>query len=137
MITSWRGGGGDLSSNPALTRCPLIPPAIPLGQSSISGFMEVCPTASRANSCAHLHAVTVFCRVVCGLSIRCVQSNIVLLTQAFRKKFVIPDFQAFTSHIDDLYQSSRALSGGQVCLQTHHPPTLTSILILLFYLFPS
>ncbi|CAG08294.1 unnamed protein product, partial [Tetraodon nigroviridis] len=45
---------------------------------------------------------------------KCVQSNIVLLTQAFRKKFVIPDFQAFTSHIDDLYQSSRALSGGQV-----------------------
>ncbi|XP_029980306.1 glutaminase kidney isoform, mitochondrial isoform X1 [Sphaeramia orbicularis] len=45
---------------------------------------------------------------------KCVQSNIVLLTQAFRKKFVIPDFQSFTSHIDELYESARDLSGGQV-----------------------
>uniref|UniRef100_A0A673J953 glutaminase n=1 Tax=Sinocyclocheilus rhinocerous TaxID=307959 RepID=A0A673J953_9TELE len=35
---------------------------------------------------------------------KCVQSNIVLLTQAFRKKFVIPDFQPFASHIDTLYE---------------------------------
>ncbi|XP_058249226.1 glutaminase kidney isoform, mitochondrial isoform X3 [Hemibagrus wyckioides] len=45
---------------------------------------------------------------------KCVQSNIVLLTQAFRKKFVIPDFMAFTSHIDELYETARNLSGGQV-----------------------
>ncbi|XP_041805997.1 glutaminase kidney isoform, mitochondrial isoform X2 [Chelmon rostratus] len=45
---------------------------------------------------------------------KCVQSNIVLLTQAFRKKFVIPDFQSFTSHIDELYESAKTLSGGQV-----------------------
>ncbi|XP_029314300.1 glutaminase kidney isoform, mitochondrial isoform X2 [Cottoperca gobio] len=45
---------------------------------------------------------------------KCVQSNIVLLTQAFRKKFVIPDFQSFTSHIDELYESAKGLSGGQV-----------------------
>ncbi|XP_038160003.1 glutaminase kidney isoform, mitochondrial isoform X1 [Cyprinodon tularosa] len=45
---------------------------------------------------------------------KCVQSNIVLLTQAFRKKFVIPDFQAFTSHIDQLYEKAKKLSGGQV-----------------------
>ncbi|XP_023278871.1 glutaminase kidney isoform, mitochondrial-like isoform X1 [Seriola lalandi dorsalis] len=45
---------------------------------------------------------------------RCVQSNIVLLTQAFRKKFVIPDFQSFTSHIDELYENAKNLSGGQV-----------------------
>ncbi|RXM37274.1 Glutaminase kidney isoform, mitochondrial [Acipenser ruthenus] len=45
---------------------------------------------------------------------RCVQSNIVLLTQAFRKKFVIPDFVPFTSHIDELYESAKKLSGGQV-----------------------
>ncbi|KAI4880181.1 hypothetical protein NFI96_032672, partial [Prochilodus magdalenae] len=44
----------------------------------------------------------------------CVQSNIVLLTQAFRRKFVIPDFQSFTSHIDELYDSAKKLSGGQV-----------------------
>ncbi|XP_030283762.1 glutaminase kidney isoform, mitochondrial isoform X2 [Sparus aurata] len=45
---------------------------------------------------------------------KCVQSNIVLLTQAFRKKFVIPDFQSFTSHIDELYDSAKKLTGGQV-----------------------
>ncbi|XP_048855703.1 glutaminase kidney isoform, mitochondrial-like isoform X2 [Brienomyrus brachyistius] len=45
---------------------------------------------------------------------KCVQSNIVLLTQAFRKKFVIPDFLSFTSHIDKLYESAKNLSGGQV-----------------------
>ncbi|KAA0715530.1 Glutaminase kidney isoform, mitochondrial [Triplophysa tibetana] len=45
---------------------------------------------------------------------KCVQSNIVLLTQAFRKKFVIPDFQAFTSQIDTLYEKGRKLSGGLV-----------------------
>ncbi|XP_054644289.1 glutaminase kidney isoform, mitochondrial isoform X3 [Dunckerocampus dactyliophorus] len=45
---------------------------------------------------------------------KCVQHNIVLLTQAFRKKFVIPDFQSFTSHIDELYESAKNLCGGQV-----------------------
>ncbi|XP_076012056.1 glutaminase kidney isoform, mitochondrial isoform X3 [Genypterus blacodes] len=45
---------------------------------------------------------------------KCVQSNIVLLTQAFRKKFVIPDFQAFTSHIDKLYENAAELTEGQV-----------------------
>ncbi|XP_058510800.1 glutaminase kidney isoform, mitochondrial isoform X3 [Solea solea] len=45
---------------------------------------------------------------------KCVQSNIVLLTQAFRKKFVIPDFQSFTSHIDELYETAKNLSEGQV-----------------------
>ncbi|KAJ3592353.1 hypothetical protein NHX12_007480 [Muraenolepis orangiensis] len=45
---------------------------------------------------------------------KCVQSNIVLLTQAFRKKFVIPDFPAFSSHIDELYESAKKLDEGQV-----------------------
>ncbi|XP_067300447.1 glutaminase kidney isoform, mitochondrial isoform X2 [Pseudorasbora parva] len=45
---------------------------------------------------------------------KCVQSNIVLLTQAFRKKFAIPDFQTFASHIDALYEKGRNLSGGLV-----------------------
>lgn len=44
---------------------------------------------------------------------RCVQSNIVLLTQAFRKKFVIPDFQSFCAHIDDLYDNAKSMPGGQ------------------------
>uniref|UniRef100_A0A8C5QI63 glutaminase n=1 Tax=Leptobrachium leishanense TaxID=445787 RepID=A0A8C5QI63_9ANUR len=45
---------------------------------------------------------------------KCVQSNIVLLTQAFRRKFVIPDFTSFTSHIDELYENAKKLSGGKV-----------------------
>lgn len=50
----------------------------------------------------------------CSCFFRCVQSNIVLLTQAFRKKFVIPDFQTFASNIDTLYEKGRNLSGGLV-----------------------
>uniref|UniRef100_A0A8C5AA71 glutaminase n=1 Tax=Gadus morhua TaxID=8049 RepID=A0A8C5AA71_GADMO len=45
---------------------------------------------------------------------KCVQSNIVLLTQAFRKKFVIPDFQPFCAHIDELYHNAKKIPGGQV-----------------------
>uniref|UniRef100_G3PSJ9 glutaminase n=1 Tax=Gasterosteus aculeatus aculeatus TaxID=481459 RepID=G3PSJ9_GASAC len=41
-------------------------------------------------------------------------SNIVLLTQAFRKKFVIPDFQSFCAHMDELYVNAKSMSGGQV-----------------------
>ena len=52
------------------------------------------------------------------LSLRCVQSNIVLLTQAFRKKFVIPDFQSFCGHMDDLFENAKNLSGGQVSVLT-------------------
>lgn len=50
--------------------------------------------------------------------LRCVQSNIVLLTQAFRKKFVIPDFLSFCAHIDDLYDTAKPMSGGQVRRRT-------------------
>jgi hypothetical protein len=38
----------------------------------------------------------------------------VLLTQAFRKKFVIPDFVSFASEIDALYENAKNLGGGQV-----------------------
>ncbi|XP_013916391.1 PREDICTED: glutaminase kidney isoform, mitochondrial isoform X1 [Thamnophis sirtalis] len=44
---------------------------------------------------------------------KCVQSNIVLLTQAFRRKFVIPDFVSFASHIDELYENAKKQSGGK------------------------
>uniref|UniRef100_A0A8C5DA26 glutaminase n=1 Tax=Gouania willdenowi TaxID=441366 RepID=A0A8C5DA26_GOUWI len=46
--------------------------------------------------------------------LQCVQSNIVLLTQAFRKKFVIPDFQPFCAHLDELYENAKNMPGGQV-----------------------
>uniref|UniRef100_A0A4W3JEC5 glutaminase n=1 Tax=Callorhinchus milii TaxID=7868 RepID=A0A4W3JEC5_CALMI len=45
---------------------------------------------------------------------KCVGSNIVLLTQAFRRKFVIPDFEIFTSHIDSLHETAKKTSGGKV-----------------------
>ncbi|XP_032994529.1 glutaminase liver isoform, mitochondrial isoform X5 [Lacerta agilis] len=45
---------------------------------------------------------------------RCVSSNIVLLTQAFRKKFVIPDFQEFTSHVEQIFESTKGLQEGKV-----------------------
>ncbi|XP_065102894.1 glutaminase liver isoform, mitochondrial [Paramisgurnus dabryanus] len=45
---------------------------------------------------------------------RCVSSNIVLLTQAFQKKFIIPDFEAFSSLINHLYYNAQAQEGGKV-----------------------
>ncbi|XP_032730376.1 glutaminase liver isoform, mitochondrial isoform X1 [Lontra canadensis] len=45
---------------------------------------------------------------------KCVSSNIVLLTQAFRRKFVIPDFEEFTSHVDRIFEDAKELTGGKV-----------------------
>ncbi|XP_028929666.1 glutaminase liver isoform, mitochondrial isoform X2 [Ornithorhynchus anatinus] len=45
---------------------------------------------------------------------KCVSSNIVLLTQAFRKRFVIPDFEEFTNHVDRIFEDTRGHTGGQV-----------------------
>ncbi|KAI1892404.1 hypothetical protein AGOR_G00133010 [Albula goreensis] len=40
--------------------------------------------------------------------------NLILLTQAFRKKFIIPDFETFTSHINQIYNSAQRQEAGQV-----------------------
>uniref|UniRef100_A0A671R3K6 glutaminase n=1 Tax=Sinocyclocheilus anshuiensis TaxID=1608454 RepID=A0A671R3K6_9TELE len=45
---------------------------------------------------------------------KCVGSNIVLLSQAFQRKFIIPEFEAFTSLINHLYYSTQAQKGGKV-----------------------
>ncbi|XP_008281895.1 glutaminase kidney isoform, mitochondrial [Stegastes partitus] len=45
---------------------------------------------------------------------RCVGNNIMLLTKAFRKKFIIPDFQKFTHLINKMYDSAQQQEGGQV-----------------------
>ncbi|CAI9538201.1 unnamed protein product [Staurois parvus] len=45
---------------------------------------------------------------------KCVQSNIVLLTQVVCKKFVIPDFEQFTLHINRLYENAHAIKEGEV-----------------------
>ncbi|XP_062247289.1 glutaminase kidney isoform, mitochondrial isoform X1 [Platichthys flesus] len=45
---------------------------------------------------------------------RFVVNNIMLLTKAFKKKFIIPNFQEFTQEINKLYGSAQRQEGGQV-----------------------
>ncbi|XP_075708208.1 glutaminase liver isoform, mitochondrial isoform X2 [Rhinoderma darwinii] len=45
---------------------------------------------------------------------KCVQGNIVLLTQIVCKKFVIPDFEQFSLNINRLYENARSLKEGEV-----------------------
>uniref|UniRef100_A0A3Q3KQR9 glutaminase n=2 Tax=Monopterus albus TaxID=43700 RepID=A0A3Q3KQR9_MONAL len=44
----------------------------------------------------------------------CVGNNIMLLTKAFRKKFIIPDFEEFAQQINKLYYSAQQQKGGIV-----------------------
>ncbi|XP_041654776.1 glutaminase kidney isoform, mitochondrial isoform X2 [Cheilinus undulatus] len=45
---------------------------------------------------------------------RCVGNNIMLLTKAFKKKFIIPDFEDFTQQINKMYDSAQQQEVGQV-----------------------
>ncbi|KAJ8358962.1 hypothetical protein SKAU_G00154870 [Synaphobranchus kaupii] len=45
---------------------------------------------------------------------KCVGSNMVLLTQAFRNKFIIPDFESFVLSIDQIFNAVRKHKEGQV-----------------------
>ncbi|XP_038578067.1 glutaminase kidney isoform, mitochondrial-like isoform X1 [Micropterus salmoides] len=45
---------------------------------------------------------------------RCVGNNIMLLTKAFRKKFIIPDFEEFAQQINKMYDSAQQQEVGQV-----------------------
>ncbi|XP_040008113.1 glutaminase liver isoform, mitochondrial-like isoform X1 [Xiphias gladius] len=45
---------------------------------------------------------------------RCVGNNIMLLTKAFRKKFIFPNFEEFTKQINKMYDSAQQQEGGQV-----------------------
>uniref|UniRef100_A0A8D3BQF4 glutaminase n=1 Tax=Scophthalmus maximus TaxID=52904 RepID=A0A8D3BQF4_SCOMX len=47
-------------------------------------------------------------------SCRCVANNIMLLTKAFKKKFIIPNFDEFTQQINRMYDSAQQQEGGQV-----------------------
>uniref|UniRef100_A0A7N6F5T1 glutaminase n=1 Tax=Anabas testudineus TaxID=64144 RepID=A0A7N6F5T1_ANATE len=47
-------------------------------------------------------------------SFRCIGNNIMLLTKAFRKKFIIPDFEEFAQQINKMYDSAQRQEGGQV-----------------------
>ncbi|GAA6082234.1 glutaminase kidney isoform, mitochondrial isoform X2, partial [Tachysurus ichikawai] len=44
----------------------------------------------------------------------CASSHIVLFTQAFQKKFIIPDFVTFVSNINQLYYNAQTEQGGHV-----------------------
>ncbi|KAJ3602670.1 hypothetical protein NHX12_030419 [Muraenolepis orangiensis] len=45
---------------------------------------------------------------------KCVEGNILLLIQAFRKKFVIPDFDTFAKKINEIYKTVQKQTDGQV-----------------------
>ncbi|XP_053173388.1 glutaminase kidney isoform, mitochondrial-like isoform X2 [Scomber japonicus] len=45
---------------------------------------------------------------------RCVGNNIMLLTKAFRKKFIIPNFDEFTQRVNQMYDRAQLQEGGQV-----------------------
>ncbi|XP_061760580.1 glutaminase kidney isoform, mitochondrial-like [Nerophis ophidion] len=45
---------------------------------------------------------------------RCVGNNIMLLTKAFRKMFIIPDFDVFTQKINEMCENAQQQDGGQV-----------------------
>uniref|UniRef100_A0A8C9FRA1 glutaminase n=1 Tax=Pavo cristatus TaxID=9049 RepID=A0A8C9FRA1_PAVCR len=82
---------------------------------SLSHLVSSTSTSSVSPRLSPFHFTSLVLNVPDGLMFgECVQSNIVLLTQAFRRKFVIPDFMSFTSHIDELYESAKKQSGGKV-----------------------
>uniref|UniRef100_A0A3B3VPF8 glutaminase n=1 Tax=Poecilia latipinna TaxID=48699 RepID=A0A3B3VPF8_9TELE len=45
---------------------------------------------------------------------RCVGGNVVLLIQAFRKKFIIPEFDVFAEKINEIYKTDQEQSDGKV-----------------------
>lgn len=46
--------------------------------------------------------------------LRCVGGNVVLLIQAFRKKFIIPEFDVFAQKINEIYTRVQTQSEGKV-----------------------
>ncbi|XP_071017814.1 glutaminase liver isoform, mitochondrial-like isoform X1 [Oncorhynchus clarkii lewisi] len=51
---------------------------------------------------------------------KCVGGNIVLLIQAFRKKFIIPEFESFVSKIDEIYNTVQKNHSGHVAVYIPH-----------------
>ncbi|XP_052330021.1 glutaminase kidney isoform, mitochondrial-like isoform X1 [Oncorhynchus keta] len=51
---------------------------------------------------------------------KCVGGNIVLLIQAFRKKFIIPEFESFVSKIDQIYNTVQKNHNGHVAVYIPH-----------------
>lgn len=71
---------------------------------------------------------------------RCVGNNIMLLTKAFRKKFIIPNLEEFTQQINKMYDSAQQQEAGQVsniltqipiqCLLIHYSYTHVFLIIM-------
>ncbi|XP_073699955.1 glutaminase 2b isoform X3 [Garra rufa] len=51
---------------------------------------------------------------------KCVGGNIVLLSLAFRRKFIIPEFEAFVDSINQIYYTSKHQHDGQVAKYIPH-----------------
>ncbi|KAK6320859.1 hypothetical protein J4Q44_G00078350 [Coregonus suidteri] len=51
---------------------------------------------------------------------KCVGGNIVLLIQAFRKKFIIPEFDSFVTKIDQIYNTVHKNHNGHVAVYIPH-----------------
>ncbi|XP_029548808.1 glutaminase kidney isoform, mitochondrial isoform X1 [Salmo trutta] len=51
---------------------------------------------------------------------KCVGGSIVLLIQAFRKKFIIPEFDSFVSKIDQIYNTVQKNHNGHVAVYIPH-----------------
>ncbi|XP_071221850.1 glutaminase kidney isoform, mitochondrial-like isoform X1 [Salvelinus alpinus] len=51
---------------------------------------------------------------------KCVGGNIVLLIQAFRKKFIIPEFDSFVTKIDQIYDTVQKNHDGHVAVYIPH-----------------
>lgn len=64
-----------------------------------------------------LSAASVF-KVLChsshDITCRCVSNNVMLLTKAFKKQFIIPNFAEFTNQIDKIYDGTQQHEAGQV-----------------------
>lgn len=71
-------------------------------------------------NCALSAARQVFLHLMLFVSsCRCVGNNIMLLTKAFRKKFIIPDFEKFVHQIGTMYDIAHRQEGGQVSKKTN------------------
>lgn len=56
---------------------------------------------------------------------RCVDGNIVLLIQAFRRKFIIPEFDVFAQKINKIYDAVENNSDGKVGFFSFVPQVLS------------
>ncbi|XP_076437688.1 glutaminase kidney isoform, mitochondrial-like isoform X2 [Babylonia areolata] len=44
----------------------------------------------------------------------CVTDNIMLITKAFRHQFILPDFQEFSKHIDEMFWNAKPITDGKL-----------------------